>query len=238
MHFMPDTSAWLEEQLPGWYQGPEEFAFAAVIRAISGFRVEPFMPDECEEDAALLAALARAASRATEEAAREGILVGRRNEVSGKMEEYLVRAILAEGIAACTPHTQQGNRKARGYPDIELTEETGRNTYIELKTFQAQTVGQTQRTFYVSVPPTRCQCKVAHDARHLLVCFRIEPTMRNGRDCFQPVAWGIRDAANLRVRLKHEFNAANRGIYEEDEILAKEGILWGQPRQLSLEEVE
>lgn len=209
-----------------------------MVRAISGYEVEPLRPDECPEDAALLRTLARAAEAAKNEGYAAGIQAPRVNEAGSRIEELLRRAILAEGLPAVVPSTQAGKKQTRGYPDIELTDQAGRRAYLEVKTFSAAAVNQTQRSFYLSVPADQSTCKITADARHLLVSFRVQPSPRSGQPSYDPVAWGIRDAADLRLRLKHEFNASNREIYDEEQILAKEGILWGEPRQLPLDEVE
>lgn len=63
--------------------------------------------------------------------------------------------------------------------------------------------------------------KVSHDARHLIVSFKIEETDRNGKSAFVPVYWKIFSIDNLVGQIKHEFNASNKQMYKDEELLAE-----------------
>ncbi|MBI5228683.1 hypothetical protein HY991_01125 [Candidatus Micrarchaeota archaeon] len=66
--------------------------------------------------------------------------------------------------------------------------------------------------------------KITADARHLLVGFEIKVERRNGKRAFVPIHWRLYTLDNLRVQVKHEFNASNKDLYRGTTLLAEGGI--------------
>ena len=90
-------------------------------------------------------------------------------------------------------------------------------TYLECKTYNLKSEDSSFRAFYLQ--PSE-DVKITADARHLLVGFEIKPAKRDGHDAFVPVRWRLYTLENLRVQVKHEFNASNQDIYQENSLLA------------------
>lgn len=215
-----DAGGDLQSYIAALRSGPGRIRFADAIHAISGCDVVPLDPS-LAEDKALLEAIATAANQAMRSAYHDGVYRARPNEVGNDMEAYLKTALIDCGLQAGTPTTQAGIRAAMGYPDIEVIQRAHRYTYLEVKTYSADTEGSGQRTFYMSPPASQETCKVAHEARHLAVSFRIERQERDGRTAFVPVAWAVWDLHDMAVGIKYEFNASNPEIYRDEALLAR-----------------
>ena len=147
---------------------------------------------------------------------KSGIEAKRVNEVGNAVEPLLIQALAEAGFAADRPMTTSGQRRSSGYPDLEASR-GGKSFYFEIKTYHPSTVTSTQRTFYLSPSDDP---KVTHDGYHLLIGFAIEPSA-DGLYFAKSVR--LVDLRELPVRLKIEFNASNRDLYQElDTILLLE----------------
>ena len=190
-----------------------DVGFADVVTALTGHRVIPADP---ERDAAVLDRIRRALAAADGKARAAGIRSKRPNEAGNRMEQFVKDALGAEGFRADVPRSTTGRRQAAGYPDLELIDQDGRVIYLEVKTYQRHTLSSSQRAFYFS--PT-AHAKVLCDATHLLVGFEFESQPSNESRIYRPVGWKLVDLSKLRVRLKYEFNASNRQIYNRGSVL-------------------
>lgn len=222
--------------MSAWYAGPRHFAFTDVVKQISGFCVIPLSPVSDEKDQQLLDIIRRAANGAMTEASAMGLLAARVNEAGERMESFVRRALVAEGLCAETPRTVGGRVATRGYPDISAIDPWGRVTYIEIKVVTDSSLGQTQRAFYLSVPQSAKDCKITADARHVLLSFRVVEDARQDARGFIPVAWSLRDLSTLVLEVKYEFNTCNRQLYEGNVATASAGPFIRQPSLPDLSE--
>ncbi len=161
--------------------------------------------------------LTAAAETALTNARVAGLFTARANEAGNHMESFVKAALKAAGLVAQTPVTANGRAQSTGYPDVEIT--GAAPCYLELKTYSAETVNTTQRSFYFSPSENP---KVTHDALHLLLAYELEKIKRDNREVFVPVRWKLRTLQDLEVDLKFEFNQSNRGLYGRD---AKPAVL-------------
>ena len=58
----------------------------------------------------------------------------------------------------------------------------------------------------------------------MLLSFELVKQERNGKMVFVPIAWKLYTLENLKVQVKHEFNAGNREL-DRREFLLEEGII-------------
>ena len=138
------------------------------------------------------------------------------NEVSALFEQAMKAELNAlEGFECDFPKTASGGRQRSGYPDLRLVDNrNGRVAYLDPKLFERGTRASTLRTFYYE--PKRDTNKVLEDAHHLLIGFE-----HDGQPgAWQFTGWELVDLAHLRVRLKAEFQASNREIYQPGAVLA------------------
>lgn len=186
--------------------------FGEVVLATTGHRVIPVDPGN-EDDRRLVAMLGPAldatlaALNSPESPARK---LARINEASRLFEDELVNRINAFPGWACRPAPNAGGETQRaGYPDLEITDtQTGRVTYLDPKLYAAGSEESSFRTFYYE-PKTRTT-KITRDARHLVA--GISHDARDGAWHF--TGWRLTDLSGLMVRLKAEFQASNRDLYE------------------------
>jgi hypothetical protein len=204
-----------EEQMRG-------VLFADVVRAATGRRIIP-LDSSAEADRALLekisAALDQVLGRMN--AADSPAHAQRRiNEVSGHFEHALKDALNAvPGFSCDYPKTAAGKVQRTGYPDLRLADRTsGRIVYLDPKLYEAKSRGSSLRTFYYE--PKKETNKVLDDAHHLLVGFA-HTGKAEGRWRFS--SWELVDLAKFRVRLKAEFQAGNRDLYQPESIVAAGG---------------
>lgn len=195
----------------------KDIPFPIVIKAISGYSVVPFYKTN-SSDNALLSKLATAMQKAIKTANEEGIFTDRPNEVGNNIEPFVRDALNEIGLVATTPITTSGKHKASGYPDVEIREKSGRVTYLECKTYNPKSEESSFRAFYLQ--PSE-NFKITADARHLLVGFEIATAKRQRKQAYVPVRWRLYTLHNLRVQVKHEFNASNKDIYQEEALLAE-----------------
>ena len=101
---------------------------------------------------------------------------------------------------------------AMGYPDIELIDQHGLLTYLEVK-ISSIAEHSRLRSFYYTTGK-----KINGDARHLLLGLLI----KEEKDKYWKIEeWTLTDLSKLIVYLKAEFNASNIDIYKPELILAK-----------------
>lgn len=198
----------------------EDLRFAAVVEAVSGCAVLPVDPSD-PVDAAMLAHL-----QATLDAMLESLSapahpiheVGRVNEISRHMEEYLREHLQLEGQYRCEiPPTASGQTQRAGYPDLSWQHiESGRIFYLDPKVYKQGSEDSSFRSFYFE--PKQRTNKILADASHLVVGIAHGGKVE-GR--WQLEAWKIVDLIHFRVRLKAEFQASNRELYQESAVLGE-----------------
>lgn len=210
----------LEETLSQFLKPLKNIPFRIAVKAISGCDVIPFDRND-PADKRLLQDLIQATKIAAGNANRKGIFTRRENEVGNHIEPFMIKALNEVGLNANRPKTREGKKKAVGYPDIFLIDRDGRPNYIECKTYNERNYQTTQRSFYFSPAERREDFKIIHDARHLIVSFKIEKAERDGRIAFVPVYWKIFSMDGLIGQIKHEFNSTNKQMYREDALLAE-----------------
>ena len=102
------------------------------------------------------------------------------------------------------------------YPDLRILDKaSGRVLYLDPKLFERGSRASSLRTFYFE--PKRETNKILNDAHHLIVGF--EHDGEAGAWTF--LGWELVDLANFRVKLKAEFQAANRDLYKPDAVLLR-----------------
>ena len=197
--------------------------YKVAIQAISGCRVIPFNRND-QKDKSLLSDLIMATSSATKKANQEGIFSSRVNEVGNKIEPFMIESLNEVGLKADRPITKEGKKKAIGYPDILVKDKYGRSSYIECKTYNQKNYQTTQRSFYFSPAKRLDDFKVIYDARHLVISFQIERTVKNGKNAYIPVHWKIFSLDSLLGQIKHEYNASNKQMYRKEALLAEGSV--------------
>lgn len=132
------------------------------------------------------------------------------NEGSRYFEDaLLVELDGMEGVSCGIPVTLDGKEQRSGYPDLKITdEETGEVYYLDPKLMEMGSETSSFRTFYFE--PKVGTLKIIEDATHLLV--GIEHDGVDGDWTF--TGWRLVDLSKLTVRLKAEFQASNRDLYD------------------------
>ena len=200
-----------------------ELPFAEVVRAATGRRLLPVDPAD-PADAAVLAKIGLACERALAEANDPGSdarKATRINEASRFFEDRLGALLAATDGLECAPAPNAlGETQRSGYPDLRLVDRaTGRVWYLDPKVFAADSRGSSFRTFYYE--PRTTSGKVLDDARHLVVGIAHVDSAGGRRRRF--TSWELIDLSGLRVRLKAEFQAANRDVYRPGATLRSGG---------------
>lgn len=113
--------------------------------------------------------------------------------------------------------------RSTGYPDILLSDELDRPTYLECKVYGEGAAPTTMRSFYLSPSD---EFKVCHDARHLLLAFGVERVSIGGTidSEYRLRSFKLIDLHGLLCDVKYEFNSDNRRLYAAEMVLA-EGTL-------------
>lgn len=130
------------------------------------------------------------------------------------VEPLVIAALESAGFAADRPTAVSGKQRSAGYPDLEASR-AGCFFYFEIKTYNPRTENSTQRTFYLSPSDDP---KVTHAAFHLLIAFAIEPS-EDGK--YYAKSAQLVDLNDLPVKLKIEYNASNRDLYQRADPLLK-----------------
>lgn len=160
----------LEGVLAKFMAPVKNIPFAIAIKTLSGCKVLSFNKNS-SKDKELLNLIVTSAKTAGTEAFKLGIYTARPNEAGNEIEPFVKKALSNLGLRANTPVTKSGKRKTTGYPDIEITDKSGRTIYLECKTYNFQNIDTTQRAFYFSPSD---DFKVTKDALHLMLSFQIE----------------------------------------------------------------
>lgn len=198
----------LESTLAQFLKPLKGVPFPVVIKALTQKVVLPFDKDN-PGLSMVLSKLVLAAEVAALEANKVGIFTARPNEAGNAIERFVQEALRQSGLVAQKPLIAAGKRKAAGYPDFEVSGQ-GVVVYLDCKTYAMGKEGQSLRTFFLY--PSR-EPKVIRDGYHLLLAFGMMVESRGSRPCFLPVRWALYDLFELKVQVKHEFNASNRDIY-------------------------
>lgn len=189
--------------------------FADVLGAATGRKVVPIDP---AADAAWLAQLATVLDETTTALNSPSHPIrsaGRINEASRFIEDEIRTRISAlPGWECHVPRTTAGGGQRSGYPDLEITLPDGSTVYLDPKLYVEGSQRSSFRTFYYE--PKTLTNKVHRDGRHLLVGIA-----HNGKDgtALRITGWKLVDVSKLHVRLKAEFQASNRDIYDDGNIV-------------------
>jgi hypothetical protein len=140
------------------------------------------------------------------------------NEVSALFEAAMKTELNSiAGFECDFPKTTTGGKQRSGYPDLRLVDKkSGRVIYLDPKLFERGSRNSTLRTFYYE--PKRDTNKVLDDAHHLIVGFEHDGKA-DGAWTF--LGWELVDLARFHVKLKAEFQASNRDLYQADAIIGR-----------------
>ncbi len=196
-----------------------EFDFAVVAEGASGKKVIPLK--QRKSGLRVKAAVDRVLADLIDRFSRSNSPVNelrRINEGSRFFEDGLLDGLNASGGLKCEiPQTREGKAQRSGYPDLKITDEkTGEIYYLDPKLMEAGSEDRTLRTFYFE--PKGPTLKITEDATHLLV--GIEHDGNDGNWKF--LGYRLVDLAELKVRLKAEFQASNRDLYGDGSVLETE----------------
>jgi hypothetical protein len=127
------------------------------------------------------------------------------NEGSRFFEDGLLEGLeKSEGITCGIPPTREGAAQRSGYPDLRITDEaTGDVYYLDPKLMERGSATSSLR--------------ITEDASHLLL--GIEHDGKDG--VWEFLGYQLVDLSSLKVRLKAEFQASNRDLYQEPSVLEK-----------------
>lgn len=149
----------------------DEIPFADLVEAVSGKTVLPVDLND-PTTATILQVISEKADILIDELndPRHPIhSVGRINEVSGNIEDFLREKLdAADGFRCEFPKTADGRFQRSGYPDLRLTHKaSGRIFYIDPKVHAAGSEQSSFRTFYFE--PKIETNKILDDATHLIL---------------------------------------------------------------------
>jgi len=207
----------LEQAISRFLEPMKGIPFPIAIRALTGFKVLAFNIS-LDSNKKLLEQLSKAAELGGKKAFQEGIFTARPNEAGNHIEPFVVESLKYVGLKADKPISKSGKKKAAGYPDIQIDDQSGRRIYLDCKTYNTLTKDQSFRTFYFS--PSE-DPKITKDAFHLLMSFELDTAERKGKRAFIPISWQIYTLDKLLIQVKHEFNASNRELYTKEALLAQ-----------------
>ena len=207
----------LEQAISRFLEPMKGIPFPIAIRALTGFNVLAF-DISLAPNKKLLEQLSKAAELGGKKAFQEGIFTARPNEAGNHIEPFVVESLRYVGLKADKPISKSGKKKAAGYPDIQIDDQSGRRVYLDCKTYNTLTKDQSFRTFYFS--PSK-DPKITKDAFHLLMSFELDTAERKGKRAFIPISWQIYTLDKLLIQVKHEFNASNRELYTKEALLAQ-----------------
>ncbi|CAA6690498.1 Unannotated [Lentimonas sp. CC19] len=198
----------------------DDVPFSDVVSAVSGCQVLP-VDSRDPVDAWMADALATALNDCMAElnvASHPIHRVGRVNEISRYVEDSLLKLLNAKEELLCEiPVNASGGRQRSGYPDLRLLHrESGRVFYIDPKIYKLGSEQSSFRTFYFE--PKKATNKILDDASHLIV-----GVAHGGKvdGQWQLKHWKMVDLIDFNVRLKAEFQASNRDLYQPTAIIRK-----------------
>lgn len=192
------------------------FDFSLVVAAVSGKKV---LPAEGRESwtrvtDAITAVMDRLL---VEMSAKDSPIRGLRriNEGSRYFEEGMLKGLQkTKGITCEIPTTSEGVAQRSGYPDLRITDEaTGDFYYLDPKLMERGSIKSSLRTFYFE--PKDKTLKITEDATHLILGIEHDGNAGN----WQFLGYHLVDLSELKVRLKAEFQATNRDLYEQSSVL-------------------
>lgn len=194
----------------------EAIPFPEIILAVSGTKVIPIDATDAI-DQEIIAHVQAGATRVMQQLnAEKSPVKGLRrvNEASKFFEDLLVKELTNEKFTCNFPKTADGTIQRSGYPDLELIhQKSGHITYLDPKLFEATSRTSTLRTFYFE--PKGKTNKVTKNAHHLLLGFAHDG--KDGQWMF--VSFDLVDISKLKVRLKAEFDASNKQVYQRENII-------------------
>lgn len=207
----------LEQAISRFLEPMKGIPFPVAIKALTGFKVLDF-DISIDHNKILLEQLSKAAQLGGQKAFKEGIFTARPNEAGNHIEPFVVEALRHIGLKADKPISKSGKKKPAGYPDIQIEDGSKRIVYLDCKTYNTKTKGQSFRTFYFlpSEDP-----KITRDAFHLIMSFELDIAERKRRRAFIPISWQIYTLDKLLIQVKHEFNASNKELYTKESLLAE-----------------
>ncbi len=184
-----------------------------VIKSLSGYDIIDFDRSD-PKDKELLDCLINTCKNAMQSINLNGIKPksDRPNEAGNAIEPYVKNELTKLGCNAHTPITASGKEKSSGYPDIVFTDKTGRENYLECKTFNENSLNSSLRSFYLS--PSN-DFKITANAHHFLVSFEMEKRQLR----FYAKGFKLLTLEKLNVDVKNEFNTNNKELYKAENIL-------------------
>ena len=213
-----DIEQLLAVAVEAYRQLPSQIAVGTAIEAITGKVVVPLSVNR--EDTELVERIGKAATALIADSKVTPIKTGRLNELGNAIEQPLLNALLAEGLAASWPKRADGSGGRSGYPDIAIDAAGERPTYLEAKVVGVGSEGSSFRSFYLS-PSERP--KVCYDARHLLVAFthHREADDLAGLEQYSLLNYKIVDLARVFGKIKFEYQSCNKDMYLGDAVVLK-----------------
>lgn len=195
----------------------EDTPFRDVIKAVTDKEVLE-VDRQQQPDSAVLRAVTEAIRASVAELNQPGSPTNdekRINEVSRHFEDALEKYLNAMADFQCgTPKTAEGKQLSSGYPDLRIVHvPSGRIAYLDPKLVAEGSTDSSLRSFYYT--PRTTTSKVTEDAHHLLV--GIEHDGNTGAWKF--TGWKLVDLYHFKVRLKAEYQASNRDLYQTEQIL-------------------
>lgn len=194
--------------------------FAEVVHAATGKKVLPLQASN-PPDRELLTKIGRAMDAVLRRMnAPNGPAQQKRriNEVSALFEAAMKTELNAvEGFECDFPKLASGGKQRSGYPDLRLVDKkSGRVIYLDPKLFERGSRASSLRTFYYE--PKRDTNKILDDAHHLIVGFEHDGKA-DGAWVF--LGWELVDLARFRVKLKAEFQASNKDLYQSEAVVGR-----------------
>lgn len=187
----------------------KDIPFNLVIESMTGKKVISF-DFENSEHKDVLELLKQVALQAGNAINTTGILRPRPNEVGNDIEPIIKKALTDLNLNAEVPSGPSGSKKATGYPDI-LFWFKNKPYYLECKTYNAENIATTQRSFYFSPSD---EFKVIYDAMHFMMSFEIYVAGEVGRNrIYKCNHYKILSLESLSLDVKYEFNSDNRRMY-------------------------
>jgi len=198
----------------------ENVPFSEVVEAVSGCQVLA-VDRSAEADGELLSQLEAVLAQMLDMLNAETHPVhevGRVNEVSRHLENHLLTELnKIEGLSCAIPINAAGDIQRSGYPDLRLLHEaSGRIFYLDPKVYRSGSESSSFRTFYFE--PKKETNKILDHASHLIIGIE-----HGGKvdGYWHFASWKLVDLVDFRVRLKAEFQASNRDLYQPGAILSQ-----------------
>ena len=225
----PATGKAAVDQLIPWLLDEDQqlrgVAFSELIFDTAGRKVLPFAANNAVDQR-----VAKAISAACDETMQrlnapnsEIQNVHRINEISSHFENTLRELLNATpGLRCDFPLIAEGKLQRSGYPDLRIIDlETKRVFYLDPKLYAAGSRDSSFRTFYFE--PKKSTNKVRDDAVHFVVGFEHAPRETGAGSPDGPwkfIRWDLVDLSRFTVKLKAEFQASNRDMYQAQAIVA------------------